>query len=197
MKIIKVQSARHSLLVRTHHHPLSAWLLTLLLRTYWYVLPIPLIPLDITKAMHLQPPPESILSTTDLIVHRAIALRNVLRTFRLYAQKCIPQELRLPNASNETVPLQSVTSIFSLVTWYSYGTLKLRSLSTGKCDRITSDFSLWQPQPVEVLTSLPNSTGPSSIVLLQLSASFIPYLHSCIYLIVLLNLHAAEHYLYR
>jgi Integrase zinc binding domain len=36
----------------------------------------PLIPLDISKAMYLQPPPDSILSTTDLIARRAIALQK-------------------------------------------------------------------------------------------------------------------------
>ena len=36
----------------------------------------PLIPLDITEATYLQPPPNSILSTTDLIARRAIALQK-------------------------------------------------------------------------------------------------------------------------
>ena len=36
----------------------------------------PLIPLDITKATYLQPPPESVLSLTDLIAHRAISLQK-------------------------------------------------------------------------------------------------------------------------
>ena len=36
----------------------------------------PLIPLDITEATYLQPPPESVLSSTDLIAHRAIALQK-------------------------------------------------------------------------------------------------------------------------
>jgi hypothetical protein len=36
----------------------------------------PLIPLDITEATYLQPPPDSILSTTDLIARRAIALQK-------------------------------------------------------------------------------------------------------------------------
>lgn len=36
----------------------------------------PLIPLDIVEATYLQPPPESILSTTDLIARRAIALQR-------------------------------------------------------------------------------------------------------------------------
>ena len=36
----------------------------------------PLIPLDITEATYLQPPPSSILSTTDLIARRAIALQK-------------------------------------------------------------------------------------------------------------------------
>jgi hypothetical protein len=36
----------------------------------------PLIPLDITEATYLQPPPNSILSTTDLLVRRAIALQR-------------------------------------------------------------------------------------------------------------------------
>jgi hypothetical protein len=36
----------------------------------------PLIPLDITEATYLQPPPDSILSTTDLLVRRAIALQR-------------------------------------------------------------------------------------------------------------------------
>ena len=36
----------------------------------------PLIPLDIIEATYLQPPPESILSTTDLISRRAIALQK-------------------------------------------------------------------------------------------------------------------------
>src|SRR5277367_2332165 len=36
----------------------------------------PLIPLDIIKATYLQPPLESILSTTDLIARRAIALQK-------------------------------------------------------------------------------------------------------------------------
>jgi len=35
-----------------------------------------LIPLDITEATYLLPPPDSILSTTDLIAHRAIALQK-------------------------------------------------------------------------------------------------------------------------
>ena len=33
-----------------------------------------IIPLNISEATYLQPPPDSVLSTTDLIVHRAIAL---------------------------------------------------------------------------------------------------------------------------
>jgi hypothetical protein len=36
----------------------------------------PLIPLNISKATYLQPPPDSILSTTDLIARRAIALQK-------------------------------------------------------------------------------------------------------------------------
>ncbi|KAI0037610.1 hypothetical protein FA95DRAFT_1672058 [Auriscalpium vulgare] len=36
----------------------------------------PLIPLDISEATYLQPPPTSILSTTDLIVRRAVALQK-------------------------------------------------------------------------------------------------------------------------
>ena len=36
----------------------------------------PLIPLDITEATYLQPPPESVLSSTDLIARRAIALQK-------------------------------------------------------------------------------------------------------------------------
>ena len=36
----------------------------------------PLIPLDITEATYLQPPPDSVLSTTDLIARRAIALQK-------------------------------------------------------------------------------------------------------------------------
>jgi hypothetical protein len=36
----------------------------------------PLIPLDITEATYLQPPPDSILSTTDLLVRRVIALQR-------------------------------------------------------------------------------------------------------------------------
>ncbi|KAI0045513.1 hypothetical protein FA95DRAFT_1495407 [Auriscalpium vulgare] len=36
----------------------------------------PLIPLDITEATYLQPPPDSILSSTDLIARRAIALQK-------------------------------------------------------------------------------------------------------------------------
>jgi hypothetical protein len=36
----------------------------------------PLIPLDIVEATYLQPPPESILTTTDLITRRAIALQK-------------------------------------------------------------------------------------------------------------------------
>jgi hypothetical protein len=36
----------------------------------------PLIPLDISEAMYLQPPPDSILSSTDLISQRAIALQK-------------------------------------------------------------------------------------------------------------------------
>jgi hypothetical protein len=36
----------------------------------------PLLPLDITETTYLQPPPDSILSTTDLIVRRAIALQK-------------------------------------------------------------------------------------------------------------------------
>jgi len=36
----------------------------------------PLIPLNITKAMYLQPPPDSILSITDLIAHYVITLQK-------------------------------------------------------------------------------------------------------------------------
>ena len=36
----------------------------------------PLIPLDISEATYLQPPPNSILSTPDLIARRAIALQK-------------------------------------------------------------------------------------------------------------------------
>ena len=36
----------------------------------------PLIPLDISEATYLQPPPESVLSSTDLIARRAIALQK-------------------------------------------------------------------------------------------------------------------------
>jgi hypothetical protein len=36
----------------------------------------PLLPLDIFEATYLQPPPDSILSSTDLIVRRAIALQK-------------------------------------------------------------------------------------------------------------------------
>ena len=36
----------------------------------------PLLPLDISEVTYLQPPPDSILSTTDLIVRRAIALQK-------------------------------------------------------------------------------------------------------------------------
>ena len=36
----------------------------------------PLILLDISKATYLQPPPESVLSSTDLIARRAIALQK-------------------------------------------------------------------------------------------------------------------------
>jgi hypothetical protein len=36
----------------------------------------PLLPLDITEATYLQPPPDSVLSTTDLIARRAIALQK-------------------------------------------------------------------------------------------------------------------------
>jgi hypothetical protein len=36
----------------------------------------PLIPLDISEATYLQPPPDSILSSTDLIARRAIALQK-------------------------------------------------------------------------------------------------------------------------
>ena len=36
----------------------------------------PLIPLDIVEATYLQPPPDSILSSTDLIARRAVALQK-------------------------------------------------------------------------------------------------------------------------
>ena len=36
----------------------------------------PLLPLDIAEATYLQPPPDSILSSTDLIAQRAIALQK-------------------------------------------------------------------------------------------------------------------------
>ena len=36
----------------------------------------PLLPMDITEATYLQPPPDSVLSTTDLIIRRAIALQK-------------------------------------------------------------------------------------------------------------------------
>ena len=36
----------------------------------------PLIPLDVVKANYLLPPPDSLLSSTDLIVHHAIALQK-------------------------------------------------------------------------------------------------------------------------
>jgi hypothetical protein len=36
----------------------------------------PPLPIDISEAMYLQPPPNSILSATNLIVHRAIALQK-------------------------------------------------------------------------------------------------------------------------
>jgi hypothetical protein len=36
----------------------------------------PLIPFDITEATYLQPPPDSILSTTDLLIHCVIALQQ-------------------------------------------------------------------------------------------------------------------------
>lgn len=36
----------------------------------------PIIPLDIIEATYLQPPPDSIMSTTDLIARRAIALQK-------------------------------------------------------------------------------------------------------------------------
>ena len=36
----------------------------------------PIIPLDISEATYLQPPPNSVLSTTDLIAQRVIALQK-------------------------------------------------------------------------------------------------------------------------
>jgi hypothetical protein len=36
----------------------------------------PLLPLDISEATYLLPPPESVLSTTELITHHAITLQN-------------------------------------------------------------------------------------------------------------------------
>ena len=58
----------------------------------------PLIPLNISKATYLQPPPDSILSTTDLIAHHTIALQKQssdlanlhsnVYTARLEAAKC-------------------------------------------------------------------------------------------------------------
>ncbi|CAK5266821.1 unnamed protein product, partial [Mycena citricolor] len=36
----------------------------------------PLLPLDISEATYLLPPPKSVLSTTDLIARRAIALQK-------------------------------------------------------------------------------------------------------------------------
>jgi hypothetical protein len=58
----------------------------------------PLLPLDIAEATYLQPPPDSILSLTDLIARRAIALQkrsadleqlySKVYTARLEAAKC-------------------------------------------------------------------------------------------------------------
>ena len=36
----------------------------------------PLLPFDIVEANYLLPPPESLLSTTDLVAHRAVALQK-------------------------------------------------------------------------------------------------------------------------
>jgi len=36
----------------------------------------PLIPLDITEATYLQPPPDSVLSTTNLLTRQVIALQR-------------------------------------------------------------------------------------------------------------------------
>lgn len=47
----------------------------------------PLIPLDITEATYLQPPPNSILSTTDLIARRAIALQKRIEDVRALRSK--------------------------------------------------------------------------------------------------------------
>lgn len=47
----------------------------------------PLIPLDIVEATYIQPPPESMLSTTDLIARRAIALQKRVEDLQNIQQK--------------------------------------------------------------------------------------------------------------
>jgi hypothetical protein len=54
----------------------------------------PLIPLDITEATYLQPPPNSVLSTTDLIARRAIALQKRESDLAALHRKVLKARLR-------------------------------------------------------------------------------------------------------
>src|ERR1700677_3508512 len=54
----------------------------------------PIIPLDISEAMYLQPPPDSVLSTTDLIARRAIALQKRTRDLNTLYSKVYAAHLR-------------------------------------------------------------------------------------------------------
>jgi hypothetical protein len=54
----------------------------------------PLIPLDITEATYLQPPPDSVLSTTDLIARRTIALQKRESNLAALHRKVLKARLR-------------------------------------------------------------------------------------------------------
>jgi hypothetical protein len=63
----------------------------------------PILPFDIAEATYLQPPPTSVMSTTDLISRRAIAYKNVPPTLTNSTPKSTKPDLKQRDSLNKTI----------------------------------------------------------------------------------------------
>jgi hypothetical protein len=72
----------------------------------------PLIPLDIFEATYLQPPPTSLLSSTNLIARQAITLQKHEEDLNRLHSKYLKHVAKQPNASRKITNSPFVISIF-------------------------------------------------------------------------------------
>src|SRR6202142_3776341 len=137
----------------------------------------PLIPLDISEATYLQPPPHSV--PTSLLNARSHS-RNGRTTSTSYIRRSTQLDFKLPSNSKKNISVRFVTTPSSPANLCSCAIHKLKSLSIARCALDTSVPSSLYHETTEEPTLSPNSMEPSSTDPLQHSASYLT-LHDDLY----------------